>query len=524
MNHDDLVNARLALSRRQFGKGLLAASTLMAGSTLGLIGKASASQPKTGGHLRVASYASSANDTMDPAKAVFANDYFRCFTFYNALTRPDVKVQAQPDLAESWEAFDGAKRWVFKIRKDVQFHNGKAFTARDVVYSMNRHKVPETGSAAKAIADTFASVTATTDHDVEFVLTDGNADLPLVLATAHFVIVADGASEFSEGGNGTGPYKLKEFRPGVKTLGVRNASYHRPGAYVDSIEVFGINDGIARTNALVSGQADIILKVEKNTLAVIEGSGTAEVFRTPSAGFPCVSMQMDQSPFDNNDLRLAMKYLIDRERLLKTSFHGYGVVANDHIFHPDSAYYNADIPQRALDLDKAKFHLNKAGMVGQTIDMHVSEASVGGIDIGLTMQQAAAKAGLTLNLRREPADGFWSNIWAKRAFYAAEWNPRPVYDMILSLAFMPGAAWNETHIKDEKLAGLIAEARGETDQKRRKELYGAVQLISNESAGYGIPLFFDFVDATTTKVKGIDAIPLGYLGGLYFAESVWLDQ
>ncbi|MGO4909982.1 ABC transporter substrate-binding protein [Pseudorhodobacter sp. W20_MBD10_FR17] len=510
-------------TRRDFGKSLLAASSLAAAYGFGL-GTAQAATPKRGGHLRIASYASSANDSMDPAKAVFANDYFRCFTFYNALTRPDVSVQAQPDLAESWEAFDGAKRWVFKIRTGVQFHNGKTLSAHDVVYSMNRHKIPETGSAAKAIADTFASVVALDDQTIEFVLSTGNADLPLVLATAHFVIVADGASDFSAGGFGTGPYKLTEFRPGIKTLAERNDNYHRPGAHVDSIELFGITDSIARTNALVSGQADIILKAEKNTLDLINSTPTTEVFRTPSSGFPCISMTVDMAPFDNNDLRLAMKYMIDRERLLKTSFNGFGVLGNDHIFHPDSIYYNADIPQREMDLDKAKFHLNKAGMVGQTIDMHVSEASVGGIDIGLTMQQAAAKSGLNLNLRREPADGFWSNIWAKRSFYAAEWNPRPVYDMILSLAFMPGAAWNETHINDPKLASLIEQARGETDQALRKELYGEVQLITNESGGYGIPLFFDFVDAKTTAVQGIEPIPLGYIGGLYFAESVWLDQ
>jgi peptide/nickel transport system substrate-binding protein len=510
-------------SRRIFNQGLAAAG---AGAVIAATAlpsrRAHAEQPKRGGHLRIASYSQSANDTLDPAKGIFANDFWRCATFYNGLTRLDTKLQAVPDLAESWEAADGGKRWSFRLKKDVTFHVGKTLDATDVVYSLMRHQDPKVGSTAKAIADDFTSVKADGKDVVIVELKSPNVDLPIVLGTSPFMIISDGATDFSTD-QGTGPYQIKEFKQGIRTIGIRNDKYHRPGAYVDSMELFGITDAIARVNALLTGDADIILKVDPNAATQIEQSKNALLLRTPSATFVNITMQMDAAPFTNNDLRTAIKFLFDRERLLKTTLRSFGVLGNDTIFHPDSIYCNKELPQRALDVDRARSLIQKAGMTGKTLDLHVSEASNGSIDMGLMLQQTAPRAGLNINLRREPADGYWSNIWGKRAFYGGEWNARPVYDMILSLAFLPGAAWNESHVADEGLAKLIVEARGTLDQAKRKQLYGEVQKTMYETSGYVIPAFEDFVDGTSGKVKGIEPVPIGYVGGMLFAETVWMD-
>ncbi len=178
------------------------------------------------------------------------------------------------------------------------------------------------------------------------------------------------------------------------------------------------------------------MKVEPNTLKKIEDSDVASVFKTPAPRFSELVMQIDKAPFDNQDFRNALKWLFDRERLLATVFRGYGAVANDHIFHPSSFYYNNELEQRGLDIDRAKSLLKKAGMSGATVDLHVSEASAGSVEMGLVLQQSAAQAGLTINLKKEPSDGYWSNIWLKRTFIGSEWNARPVYDMNLSLSFL----------------------------------------------------------------------------------------
>jgi peptide/nickel transport system substrate-binding protein len=512
------------LSRRQAlgWLGAMGIGSLAVGSLIGTSSQAFAATAQKGGHLRIAGYAQSAKDTLDPARAVYSNDYMRLTTFYNALTRLDENGNATPDLATEWIANENATQWRFNLRKGVQFHNGKSFGADDVVYTLLRHKDPATGSSAKALLDPVTSVRADGKHSVVIDLNAPNADLPVVLSTYLFVIIADGTTDFSTA-NGTGPYKVKEFSPGIRSIGERNQNYHRD-VWVDSIEHFAITDSIARANALRSGEIDLAVKLDPNTLKDIEASDDASIFRTPCPRFSELVMQIDKAPYDNKDFRNALKWMFDRERLLKTVFKGYGKIANDHIFHPNSEYYNNELEQRNLDIDRAKSLLKKAGMAGATVDLHVSPASTGSVDMGLMLQQSAAQAGLTINLKKEPADGYWSNIWLKRAFFGAEWNARPVYDMNLSLSFLSEGKWNESHIKNETLDSRIHEARATVDPGKRKELYGDVQRIIYDEGGNIIPVFVDYLDGVSNKVKGLKPVPVGNLGGFNFADSVWMES
>ncbi|WP_241001683.1 ABC transporter substrate-binding protein, partial [Pseudomonas viridiflava] len=107
----------------------------------------------------------------------------------------------------------------------------------------------------------------------------------------------------------------------------------------------------------------------------------------------------------------AMKYLLDREQVKSAVFRGYARVGNDHPIAPGSRYFNADLPQRAYDPEKAKFLLKKAGMEKITMAVAASPAATGSVDIAVLLQQSAKQAGLTLNVNRLPSDGYWSNHW-----------------------------------------------------------------------------------------------------------------
>lgn len=386
---------------------------------------------------------------------------------------------------------------------------------------MANHLVPTTWSSAKALLDSVAEVKADGNQTVVISLNAPNADLPIVLSNYLFVIIANGTTDFTIA-NGTGPFKVAEFSPGIRSIGERNENYHRD-VWVDSIEHFAITDSIARANALLSGEIELAVKLDPNTLGDIERSDSASIFRTPCPRFSELVMQIDVKPFDNPDLRNALKYLFDRERLLQTVFKGYGSIANDHIFHSGSYYYNSDLEQRGLDIDRAKSLLAKADMANANIDLHVSEASTGSVEMGLMLQQTAAQAGLTINLKREPSDGYWSNVWLKRAFIGSEWNARPVYDMNLSLSFLSDGKWNESHINDPILDSRIREARSTVDKDKRKELYGDVQRIIHEDGGNIIPVFVDYLDGVSNKVKGLKPVPVGNLGGFNFADTIWLE-
>ena len=514
---------RRGVSRRDVLR--LAASTGMiaaAGSILAGTGKAYAQTPKKGGRIRAASLSSSAADTLDPAKGALSTDYTRAFMFYSGLTQLDASLSPQLALAEEIRNSKSTV-WNIKLRKDVRFHDGKPLTAADVVYSLLRHKDPATASKAKSLADQFQDIKAIGPNEVQITLVVANADLPVILAASHFLIVKDGTVDFTTA-VGTGPYKCKEFKAGIRTVGARNDDYWKPGKpYLDEIELIGISDEPARVNALLAGDVHLILAVNPRSTQRIRAKPGFAVLETKSGLYTDLVMRQDRSPANNPDFVLAMKYMMDRTQMRDAIFRGYAVVANDQPIPPSHRYFFAGLPQRPYDLDRAKFHLQKANPGSAPIPVVVSPAAEGSIDIAQLMQQSAQKIGLNLTVNRVPGDGYWSNHWMKHPLGFGNINPRPSADGMFTQFFKSDAAWNESGWKNEQFDQLLLLARAEPDETKRKNLYGDMQVLVHEKCGIGIPVFMSFIDAYSTKLKGLSSIPLGGFMGYMFAEHVWLD-
>jgi peptide/nickel transport system substrate-binding protein len=480
-----------------------------------------AQTPKRGGKIRVAGETTSVNDTLDPAKQSNGTDYARGRMLYNGLFVLDGSLTPQPQLAESYGTSD-AKTWVFKLRKGVTFHDGKALTPEDVVFSLMRHKDPATGSKAKVLADQIEAVKATGPNEVTVVLQAPNADLPAMLGTFHFHIVKAGTTDFNTG-IGTGPFKLKEFKPGVRSVVVRNESYWKPGQpYLDEIEFVGISDEAARVNALLSGGFEMVAAIKPYSVQRVRSTPGYAVFVTQSGQYTSLIMRKDTSPGANADFVLAMKHLLDREQLKKTVTLDFATIANDQPIHPSNRFFHAGLPQRAFDPEKAKFHLKKSG-IGNKVTVVASEAAKYSIEMAIVLQRTAKSVGLDMDVKRMPADGYWSNHWLNSPVGFGNVNPRPSADTILTQFFKSDAAWNESRWKNPKFDQLLVAARGEVDLAKRKQMYADMQTMIHEEAGIGIPLFLASIDGHSSKVKGLSPIPLGGLMGYSFAEHVWME-
>ncbi|WP_019701818.1 ABC transporter substrate-binding protein [Paracidovorax oryzae] len=493
----------------------------LAGGLATMAASAHAQTPRRGGRIRVAGATAAATDTLDPAKQSNQTDYSRGNMLYNGLFSLDGSLTPQPALAESYSTAD-AKTWVFKLRKGVVFHDGKALAPEDVVFSLMRHKDPATASKAKALSDQIDSVKASGPGEVTVVLSQPNADLPVILGTFHFHIVKDGTTDFNAG-IGTGPYKLKEFKPGVRSLVVRNDAYWKPGKpYLDEIEFVGIGDETARVNALLSGGMDLVASVNPRAVARVKGTPGYAIFTTQSGQYSDLILRKDMGPGANPDFVLAMKHLFDREQMKKTIALDYAVLGNDQPVDPTNRFYFAGLPQRTFDLDKAKFHLQKSGVTGK-IPMVTSPAAMYSTEIALLLQQSGQRIGLDLDVKRMPADGYWSNHWLTNPVGFGNVNPRPSADTLLTQFFKSDAAWNESRWKSPQFDQLLVAARAETDQAKRKQMYADMQTMIHQDAGIGIPLFLASIDGHSSRLKGLSPIPLGGLMGYAFAEHVWLD-
>jgi peptide/nickel transport system substrate-binding protein len=481
-----------------------------------------AQTPKRGGKIRVAGATAAATDTLDPAKQSNSTDYSRCNMLYNGLTSLDGSLTPQPALAESFNTTD-AKTWVFALRKGVTFHDGKALTPADVVFSISRHKDPATASKAKVLADQIESVKATGPNEVTVVLTAPNADLPVILGTFHFHIVKEGTTDFTAG-VGTGPYKLKEFKPGVRSVVVRNERYWKPGKpYLDEIEFVGIGDESARVNALLSGGMDLVGSINPRSLARVTGTPGYAVTKTQSGQYSDLVIRKDTGPGANPDFVLAMKHLFDREQMKKAIALDQAVLGNDQPIDPTNRFHFAGLPQRPFDPEKAKFHLKKSGITG-AVPMVASPAALYSVEMALVLQQTAKGIGLDIDVKRMPADGYWSNHWLNSPVGFGNVNPRPSADILLTQFFKSDAQWNESRWKSEKFDQVLVAARAETDLAKRKQMYADLQTMIHQEAGIGIPLFLTSLDGHTTKLKGLSPIPVGGLMGYNFAENVWLES
>ena len=178
--------------------------------------------------------------------------------------------------------------------------------------------------------------------------------------------------------------------------------------------------------------------------------------------------------------------------------------------------------RRTVTRSQAKFHFQKSGIGSAAIPVVVSPAATSSVEMGLVLQYAAKQIGMNLDVRRMPADGYWSQHWMKHPVGFGAINPRPSADVLLTSFFKSDAPWNESAWKSEKFDQLLVAARGETDAARRAQMYADMQTMINNESGIGIPFFMSNIDGHSKRLKGLTPIPLGGMMGYTFAEHVWV--
>ena len=461
-----------------------------------------AETPRHGGTMRLGIGGGSTTDSLDPSTWNDSVGTTGGFAFFEPLVEVGAGNKPEPGLAASWEAKPGAAEWVFTMQKGVTFHNGKTFTADDAVYSINMHRGKTKSGAAGAFA-AITDVKKTGDNQITISLKSGDAEFPMVLTDYHCRMVPEGTTDFTKP-VGSGAFTVSGYQPGVRVQGKKFANYWRKDrGFLDAFDLTVINDGTARLNALMSGQVDAINRVDAKVAGLIKSKKDYELVVSPGGWHTVISLMQDKGAmFENHDLRLAMKYGIDREQVVKTLLGGYGTVGMDHPIPRGDANFNTALKPIAYDPEKAKFHLKKSGFAG-VVTIQSSEAAFSGaVDMATLFQGNLAKAGLKVDVKKEPADGFWSNVWLKGPCVVSYWAGRTTATQMLDVAYGPTAPWNESRYKNPKFAALLDAARAELDAgKRRTILFEAQALMSDDVAAL-IPAFRNSLDAHNSKVGG----------------------
>ena len=510
------------MNRRDFIQMALAAG-LTIGSAELMFSSAARAAPKKGGRFRMGLGHGATTDSLDPASYL---DYYMGTVGWgslgNGLTEIDLNGGVQPDLAESFEPSNGGSTWSFKIRQGATFHNGKDVTPADVIASIRHHMGEDSKSPVKSLFGQIADMSADGDRTV-FTLTAGNADFPYILSDNHIPIMPaneDGSADWQSGIR-TGPYMLEKFAPGERTLMKRNPNYHRD-TWFDEIEVLCIVDSTARTNALLAGEIDYMDRCDLKTLNFLKRNSDVEIDQVTGYAHYVFSMNTTQAPFDNPDVRNAIKYAIDREEIIRKVFGGIGDVGNDNPIAPTIKFAIDPQPAHKYDPEMAKSLLKKAGLSQLRIELSAADAAFNGaVDAAVLFRESAARAGIDLKVVREANDAYWDNVWLKKPFVASYWLGRPTADWFLDYAYSSNSTQNETFWKNPRFNELLLAARSELDEVKRAAMYAECQQLVHTDGGVINFMFSRFVSAHSKKVGHGDLLSNWDIDGMKIAQRWW---
>ena len=491
------------MSRRDFLTYSIAAGMSVSAASGLWSSDVSAATPEKGGKFRIGVHDSNTSDTHDPGAYLSVGQIQLAHTHRSYLTEITSENGLGPDMADSWSASPDAKVWTFKLNENATFHDGRKFTSKDAIASLNHHRGENSTSSAKPLMDAVTDIKADGDHTIVIELSQGFADLPWVMTDYHLAMLPandDGTIEW-ETGIGAGPYKITGHEPGIGTELVRHDGWHREGAYFDAIEFITLNDPNARQTALITGDVDSITSVDGKTKALLARNPNIVVDDVPSGSAITLPMFSDQAPFDNVDVRLALKYAIDRDELVEKIMFGSATPGDDYHVSPGMPYAPTDIERRPYDPEKAKFHLKKAGLSSLDVNLSAADSVLpGAVDMCTLYSEQAKKAGINITPIREANDGYWADVWLKKPWTFVKWGARPTPDNMFTVAYKDDAPWNESHWQNARFNELLLLAKAELNETLRAEMYREMCILARDDGGTVLPFFANFVYARNKKV------------------------
>jgi peptide/nickel transport system substrate-binding protein len=516
--------AKGKMSRRDF-LGRAAALGVTATFANSLLSSAvRAEGPVKGGVIKAGLVGGESTNTLDPALFMTQVPFAFGKMWGEMIVELSPEGTLENRIAEEIGSSDDAKVWTLKIRDGVEFHNGKTVTAEDVAATLERHSDEKSKSGALGYMKGIESIKAS-GKEVVLTLKDANADLPYLLSDYHLIVQPNGGKDGADAGIGAGPYKVTINEPGVRHGGERFANYWQGDkmGHADQVEIICINDATARTAALQGGQVNMINRVEPKIVDLIKNVPGVTIRNHSGPGHYVFIAHCNTAPFDNNDLRMALKLAMDREEMLDKILRGYGSLGNDFPINASYPLFPDGIEQRKFDPDKAAFHYKKSGHSGSVLLRTSEVAFPGAVDAAQLYQQSCAKAGITVEVKREPGDGYWSEVWNKQPFSTSYWGGRSTQDQMYSTAYISTADWNDTRFLRPDFDKMVFAARAELDEAKRKAMYHDMAMIVRDEGGLILPMFNDFIDATGPKVEGWVDDPHQELSNGYALAKCWLS-
>lgn len=509
------------LGRRQFLRGIAATGVVAgAGGLLAACGGSSSGStqqvsqlsqtPRRGGNLELGLTGGSSSDTVDPHKSLTYLDTSRLQSLYQPLAQLNAQAQVEYVLAESITAHQGSlSDWIIRLRPGVTFHDGKDFTADDVIFTFQRVFSNDfTGKFGLGPID-MKNTKALDKLTVLVKMTKPFASFPDQLAAFWYNLYIAPANFNPAKPVGTGAFVFQSFTPGQRSVFTRNKNYWKSGLpYVDTLTLIDFSDNTTLQDALATGVIHGAGALDGPQIASLATTSGIKTVVSHSGEIIPFTMRVDQPPFSDVNVRQALRLLVDRPQLIDSALDSYGVVAND-VFSPyDPGFDHSLVRPAQGDIQQAKFLLKKAGQEGLTVTLTTSAVATGTIAMATVLAAQAKAAGVTIKLNNVPPGVFFGPNYLKWEFAQDYYNYYPYLSQVAE-SMLSGSPFNETHTGNPQYTSLYDQANATANGSLRKEILHEMQSFDFHQGGYIIPAFIDTLDAYSDKITGYSAAKVG---------------
>jgi peptide/nickel transport system substrate-binding protein len=506
------------------GGGLLAACA--SGGTKTQAANAGTKVPKRGGDLLVGLAGGSSSDTIDPHQGLTYLDTGRFEALYQPLVKLDKQARVENVLAESITPNGSLTEWIIRLRPGITFHSGKDLTADDVVYTMQR-----------IVSHSYSGTLFFGPVDLKGVraLDKLTVKVPMKAPFGSFIDQLAGGWYYlyvvpvgfnGKTSDGTGPFAYHSFTPGRNSVFTRNKNYWKHGLpYIDSVTITDFADNVSVQDALITGQIHAAGQLDPPQMPALGNAAGVRTVASRTGQFKPFTMRVDQPPFNDPNVRQAMRLLVGRSQLIDSALDGYGVVAND-VFAPYDPDFHASL-QRFQDVGQAKFLLKKSGHQDLTVQLTTSAIATATVAMATVLAEQAKAAGVTIDIKQVDPGTFFgpgngrTTGYRNWPFSQDYYSYAPYLNQVAQSFLGSSSPFNETHYNDLHYTNLYRQANTTADPSTRRAIEYEMQQIDFTQGAYIIATFMDTLDAYSDKIAGYTTAEVGEsLSGWDF-EHFW---
>lgn len=457
---------------------------------------------------------------------------------YETLVAQSEEGEIEPLLAEEWEDVE-EDVWQFTLREGVTFHDGSDFTADDVVATFERIQDPDVASERAFLFEMVEEVVAVDDYTVEFHTEFPFAPLPAHLAHTGGSIISEEAIEadydqaadggqpgdyLNENPSGTGFFQFEEWSPGSEVVLSRNDDYWGDPAGVDQVTFKVTPEPQTQIGELETGAASIIYPVRPDDRNRVDGTDGISVYEQESLSLAYIGFNMQQEPLDDQQVRQALTMAINKDDIIEGATGGTANPAvgpiNDLVFG-----FSDEVEELGYDPERAQELLEEAGY-GDGMDITLwTNDSEERIQIAELVQAQLSVIGVNAEIEVLEWGAYLdSTAEGEHDMFILGWvtvTADADYGMYaLFHSSQHGAAGNRSFMDNEELDQLLDDARTETDEATREDLYEQAMEILVEEAPMLYLYHSDYLVGLRDEVQGFWKHP----NGLYQLHEVTIEE